>query len=95
MAAVAIGCCGGRGWGEGNAVLLRGFSLDNESHTHPSLKGWARHPRVILKLLPQVLGILEFLRRRGDVGGGLVRSEGNICSPPKAGVWLRCLGPWS
>lgn len=42
-------------------MLLRGFSLDNESHTHPSLKGWPRHPCVILKLLPQVLGIIEFL----------------------------------
>lgn len=42
-------------------MLLRGFRLDNESHTHPSRKGWARHPCVILKLLPQVLGIIEFL----------------------------------
>lgn len=65
-----IGCCGGRGWGEGNAELLRGFSLDNESHTPPPRKAGQGIPRVVLKLLPQVLGIIEFLLGVGWVGWG-------------------------
>lgn len=79
--------------GGGDPEFLRSFSPDNASHIPPPGKAAARQPCFILKPLPQVLEITEFL-----VGGsGQARSDKRSLpfqvNPGQGGLGLRS-GSW-